>query len=135
MNTIDVVKSKKGRYAKGKTKGNLPDIENPQKDAQEREKKDYIKSNITSLTSSRRNSFDRANFNKATFVADTASMSTTARALRTLATDEKMSTVQKQAVKKTCKKIIQECLDEVSDTGAAKMKIELGFKEIDMKED
>jgi hypothetical protein len=67
--------------------------------------KNHIKSNIVSINSSRRNSFDRANFNKATFIQDNAS-STTARALRTLAIDEKMSLEQKQAIKKTCRKII-----------------------------
>ena len=53
---------------------------------------DYIKSNIMSLlASSVGNTFDRANFNKATFVAEPDSMRTTARALRTLAADERMS--------------------------------------------
>ena len=62
-------------------------------------------------------------------------MSTTAKALRTLNNDEKMSEEQKQAVKKTCRKIIGECLKEVAETDRVKQKIEQGYKEIDMKED
>jgi L-ribulose-5-phosphate 3-epimerase UlaE len=46
-----------------------------------------------------------------------------------------MSSDQKQAIKKTCKKIIDECLKEVSDTKQIKVKLEHGFKEIDMKDD
>ena len=86
MNTIDILKSKKGRYVKGQPKSNLPSIENSQKDPQEPDSKNYIKQNITSINSSRRNSFDKANFNKATFINDPASLnSTTRKALKTLA--------------------------------------------------
>ena len=62
------------------------------------------------------------NLNKATFVAgpteesQSDSMNDTMRALKVLGPEEKLSTQQKKAVKSKVKRIIDDCLNEVSDT-------------------
>ena len=51
-------------------------------------------------------------------------MTLTKKALKTLGPDEKMTQAQKDAIKYKVNKIIDDCLLEVSDTEAAKQKIE-----------